>query len=121
MTDQTSVDNTLRLIGVGSLGFGAAALVAPGVLNKAYGIDEESPALSYLDRMWGSRTALLGALSLTAGPEERKRLALGGAVLNTVDTISVLATPGLSGRTKVMAGLTTAAFAAAAAYVATSS
>jgi hypothetical protein len=71
-----------------------------------------------MGRMWGSRTALLGALSLLAGPDEQKRLAVGAAALNAVDTAAVLATNGLSGRTKVMAALTTASFCGAAAYVA---
>jgi hypothetical protein len=118
MSDQANVDSLRTFIGVGSLGFGALALLSPGTLNKVYGMDDDSPSLAYLGRMWGSRTALLGALTLTAGAEEQQRLALGGAALNSVDTLSVLATSGLSGRTRVMAGLTTAAFAAAAAYVA---
>jgi hypothetical protein len=118
MSDQATVDNLRTFIGVGSLGFGTLALLAPGTLNKMYGMDDDSPSLAYLGRMWGSRTALLGALTLTAGPDEQQRLAIGGTALNTLDTLSVLATPGLSGRTRFMAGLTTAAFAAAAAYVA---
>ena len=117
MNDQSTTDSVRSAIGFGSLGFGAAALLAPGVLTKVYGMSDESPDLTYMGRMWGSRTALLGALALTAGPEEQKRLALGGTALNTIDTLAVLATPGLSARTKVLAGLTTAAFAVASAYV----
>ena len=113
MSDQATVDNLRTFVGVGSLGFGALAILSPGTLNKMYGMDDDSAALAYLGRMWGTRTALLGALTLTAGPEEQRRLALGGTALNTLDTLSVLATPGLSGRTRAMAGLTTAAFAAA--------
>ena len=118
MTDQETVDSVRSFIGLGSIGFGAVALLAPGVLTKVYGMSDASADFHYMGRMWGSRTALLGALSLTAGPEEQKRLALGATALNAVDTVAVLATDGLSARTKAMAGLTTAAFCAAAAYVA---
>ena len=121
MTDQSTAGGVRTFVGAGSLGFGVVAMLAPGALTKVYGMEDESPAFAYMGRMWGSRTALLGALSLTAGPEEQKRLAVGATVLNAVDTLAVLATPGLSGRTKAMAGLTTAAFMAASAYVATSS
>ena len=121
MSDQANVDNLRTFVGVGSLGFGALAILSPGTLNKMYGMDDDSGALAYLGRMWGTRTALLGALTLTAGPEEQRRLALGGTALNTLDTLSALATPGLSGRTRATAALTTAAFAAATAYVAVNS
>ncbi len=121
MSDQANVDNLRTFVGVGSLGFGALAILSPGTLNKMYGMDDDSAALAYLGRMWGTRTALLGALTLTAGPEEQRRLALGGTALNALDTLSALATPGLSGRTRAMASLTTAVFAAAAAYVAANS
>jgi len=118
MSDQSTADTLRTAIGAGSLGFGLVAILAPATLAKTYGMNGDSADMHYMGRAWGSRTALLGALSLTAGPEEQQRLAVGAAALNAVDTLAVLATSGLPARTKAMASLTSAAFCAASVYVA---
>ena len=121
MSDSSTVDTVSTAIGVGSLGFGALALLAPDVLTKVYGMgDDVNPSLRYMGRMWGSRTAFLGVLTLAADDDQRQALSIGGAAMNAADTLAVLGTSGLPARTKAMAAMTTAAFCAAALYVATS-
>jgi hypothetical protein len=119
MTQQSSADTVRTAIGASSLGFGALAVVAPLALAKVFGMGSQpTPDSYYLGRTWGSRTALLGVLSLTAGPEESRRLAVGAAALNALDAAVALTTAGFSMRTRVAAGLTSASYCAAAVYVA---
>lgn len=119
MTQQSSADTIRTAIGASSLGFGAFAMVAPLTLAKVFGMGSQpTPDSYYLGRTWGNRTALLGVLSLTAGPEESRRLAMGSAALNALDAAVALTTAGFSMRTRITAGLTSAAYSTAAVYVA---
>lgn len=121
--EELSVDTVGRAIGIGSLGFGALATVAPGALRRAYGDSEPGGgALDYFGRTWGTRTAVLGALTLMASSDdERRRIAWLAAGMNAVDSLSAFRAKGMPGATRVMAGLTSAGFAAGAAYVAMNS
>ena len=122
MADQT-VDTVTQAIGVGSVGFGLLATVAPGALRRAYG-DKSSGegALDYFGRTWGTRTAVLGALTLMATSDaERKRIATLAAVMNGLDSLAGFRAKGMPGITRAMAGLTSGAFAVAAGYVAVNS
>ena len=117
-----SVDKVAQAIGMGSLGFGLLATAAPGALRRAYGDKSSGGSLDYFGRMWGTRTAVLGALTLMAGSdEERRRIATLAAAMNAVDSLAAFRAKGVPGATRVMAGLTSAGFAGAAAYVATNS
>src|SRR4051812_28403630 len=120
MADQT-VDTVSRAVGVGSLGFGLLATVAPGVLRKAYGDSKSSGgSLDYFSRTWGTRTAVLGALTLMATSDtERRRIATLASAMNAVDSIAGFRAEGMPAVTRTMAGLTSGAFAVAAGYVAT--
>jgi hypothetical protein len=122
MADQT-VDTVGTAIGVGSLGFGLMATLAPGALRKAYGDSRSSGgSLDYFGRTWGTRTAVLGALTLmSSSDEERKRIAGLAAGMNAVDAVAAFRAEGMPGATRMLAGLTSAGFAAAAAYVAMNS
>jgi hypothetical protein len=122
MADQT-VDTLTKAIGAGSLAFGVLGTFAPGALRAAYGDGGSSGgSLDYFGRTWGTRTAVLGALTLSAGSDhERKRLAALGAGMNAVDSISAFRGQGMPAATRMMAGLTSAAFAVASAYVAVNS
>jgi len=115
-----NIDMVGKGIGMGSLGFGVIATLAPGVLRRAYGNASASGgALDYFGRTWGTRTAVLGALMLTASSdEERKRLAGLTAAMNAVDSVVAFSTGDMPGTSRVMAGLTSAGFAAASGYVA---
>jgi hypothetical protein len=119
MADQT-LDTVTRAIGVGSLGFGALATVAPGALRRAYGDSTTGGgSLDYFGRTWGTRTAVLGALTLMASSDaERKRIATLAAAMNAVDSLAAFGAKGMPATTRVMAGLTSAGFAVAAGYVA---
>ena len=121
MADQT-VETVGKAIGAGSLGFGLMATLAPGALRRAYGDSTSSGgSLDYFGRTWGTRTAVLGALTLMSAPSDRKRIAGLAAGMNAVDAIAALRADGMPATTRRMAGLTSAAFAAASAYVAMSS
>jgi hypothetical protein len=116
----TSVDTVGRAIAAGSLGFGLLATVAPSALRKAYGDGASSGgSLDYFGRTWGTRTAVLGALTMMAtSSEERKRIATLASAMNAVDAISAFRADGMPAMTRMMAGLTSAGFAVAAGYVA---
>jgi hypothetical protein len=115
-----NVDTIGKAIGAGSLGFGVLATLAPGALRKAYGDGSSSGgSLDYFGRTWGTRTAVLGALTLSAGSDsERKRIATFAAAMNAVDSIAAFRADGMPAATRAMAGLTSAGFAVACAYVA---
>lgn len=122
MADQT-VDAATRAVGMGSLAFGTLATLRPSALRHAYGDTTiSSGSLDYFGRTWGSRTAVLGALTLMAASDaERKRIATLAAAMNAVDTLSGLRATDMAARPRVMAALTAAAFAVASGYVAVNS
>jgi uncharacterized membrane protein (UPF0136 family) len=115
-----NIDSVRTAIGAGSLGFGVLATLSPKVLRRAYGDSTSSGgALDYFGRTWGTRTAVLGALTLMASSDaERTRIAGLAAAMNAADSLAAFSARDMPGRTRVMAGLTSAGFAAAAGYVA---
>lgn len=119
----SSAESIGRVVGVGSLAFGLLGTVAPGALRAAYGDTASGGgSLDYFGRTWGTRTAVLGALTLLASSgEERKRIAALAAVMNAVDAVSGFRAEGMPTSTRAMAGLTSAGFSAASAYVAMNS
>lgn len=119
MADQT-LETVNRAAGMAALGFGVVATVAPGVLRKAYGDSASGGgSLDYFNRTWGTRTAVLGALTLMASTDvEHKRLATAGAAMNAIDSLAAFRATGMPPVTRRMAGLTSAAFAVASGYVA---
>jgi hypothetical protein len=68
---------------------GVLALLVPGFLAKQVGVDPEmNPGMSYVFRMFGIRTVLIGADLLTQDGE-RRREALNRAVLiHASDTLA---------------------------------
>ncbi len=120
MSSNETMDTTAQAIGWGSLGFGVLGVIAPGALRGAYGDKVSSGgSLDYFSRTWGTRTAVLGALNLMATTdEERKRIATLAAVMNAVDSLVAFSESDMPSSTRAMAGLTSAGFAAASAYVA---
>ena len=82
----------VRAIGVSGVAFGAAALLAPTALGKAYGLPVHDTA-TYLGRQWGTRTAAINAIGLM-NPDKAAidRHLMIGVVMNLVDaTCSVVA------------------------------
>lgn len=116
-TDSTT-DTLAKVIGGSSIGFGVMATLAPGVLRKIYGSSAQGAELDYFGRMWGTRTTVLGALTLTSSGAERQRLAGMAAAMNAVDSLAAFSASGAPGKTRVMAGLTSGTFAVAAGYLA---
>ena len=113
--DQKTISNA---VAGGALGFGAIGLIAPKVLVGTFGLPDTGP-FRFLSRLWGTRTAVLGFLALTLPESERKQVYAAAAAMNAVDAaVAVAAGPDLSGRTKVMAALTSGTFAVASAAVA---
>lgn len=106
------------LAGTG-LGFGAAALLAPGLLARIYGFPPEGPTLGAL-QLFGTRNLALGVLALTADDDDqRDRIATTVGAVCAVDTLAAVAS-GLRGRVSaraaVMTAFTTASVAALCAY-----
>ena len=105
---------TKALIGIG-FGFGGAAVVAPRALGRVYGIAGTGDT-DGLMRLYGTRTAALGALAATAGDDQtRKSVIKTVAAVSAVDTLcaTLMGLRGAtSGRTAAQTALTTAAVTA---------
>jgi len=119
MADNASTTDTIqRATSVGALAFGASGLLAPDTLARLYGIPDGDPSFRFITRLWGTRTAALGVLALTAGSTAAKRRMLGPLVaMNGVDVVVALASTGLPARARLLAAATSAAFAGLGAYV----
>lgn len=90
------------------LGFGAAAIVAPRALGRAYGIVGNGDT-DGLMRLYGSRTAALGILAATAeSADARKSIIRAVAGISAVDTLGAVLS-GLRGATSARTALQTAA------------
>lgn len=102
-------------LAAGAVGFGAAGLLAPSLVVRTYGLPDTAP-FRFLTRLWGTRTAVLGALMLLERSSSgRRNLVLAATAMNAVDAGVALASgPDLSTRTKVMAAATSGTFALAA-------
>lgn len=120
MTQPTQADQVRSAIAMAAVGFGAVAVVVPRVFTAVYGLTG-NPNVTVMTRLWGTRTAGLGAVMLAAGnPEDKRRLGMLGTALNTADAVlAFTAGPGVSKRGKFLGTLTSGAFAAAGAYVLT--
>ena len=100
-----NIDAVRKAIGVGSLGFGVLAMLTPRTLRRAYGDSTSSGgSLDYFGRTWGSRTAVLGALTLMASSDaERTHVANLAAAMNAVDSLAAFTAQDMPGSTRVMA------------------
>jgi hypothetical protein len=106
-----------KAVGLGSVGFGAVATLAPGMFLGMYGLPAE-PNLRAMTRLWGTRTAVLGALVFTLeGTENKRSLMTMAAGMNAVDALVVASAGGVSVRTRVLGSLTSAGFAGVLAYM----
>jgi hypothetical protein len=78
---------------------GLAALLVPGVLARQVGVDPEAnPGITYVFRMFGIRTVLIGADLLVAPRGPRRARALRSAVLIHASDTLAAALAALSGR-----------------------
>jgi hypothetical protein len=108
-------DDIRRSVGFASLGFGAVAMLSPRLFLATYGVPHDEN-VRLMTRLWGTRTAALGALSVALGDtEDRRALMTAAAAMNAADTLLIAGSP-VPARARAMGAATTAAFAGATAY-----
>jgi len=113
--DMSVTDDIRKSVGYASVGFGAVAILAPRLFLGMYGVPNDDN-VKLMTRMWGTRTAVLGALALALGDaEDRRTLMTAAAAMDAADTLLVAASP-VPARARAMGAATTAAFAGALAY-----
>jgi hypothetical protein len=117
MTNPSAADQIRKASALGALGFGGVAVFLPRVLTAVYGLTAD-PNVRAMTRLWGTRTAVLGALILGADrPEDQRRLMMLGTAMNAADAVlSATAGSGVSARARYLGSLTSGGFAAAGAY-----
>lgn len=120
MSQPVQADQVRQGLALGAVGFGALAIGAPRVFTALYGLTG-NPNVKVMTRLWGTRTAALGAVMLTARtPEDQRKLSLLGTAMTALDTVlTATAGPGVSARGKILGTVTSGAFTAAGAYVLT--
>lgn len=95
------------LVGTG-LGFGAAAVAAPGLLARIYGFRADGETLGAL-QLFGTRNFALGALAFAAkDDDQRDRIAKTVGIVCAVDTVAAVLN-GVRGRVSPRAAALTAA------------
>jgi len=103
-------------VGIGSVAFGAVATLTPRLFLGIYGLANE-PNVRTMTRIWGTRTAVLGALVFTLdGVENKRSLTTLTAAMSAMDAVIVAAAGGIPARARVLGSLTSAGFAGALAY-----
>lgn len=116
MAAQTVAERIMRAAGMGAVGFGAVASLAPRAFAGVYGLGDD-PHTRVLTRLWGTRTAVLGAIALGAGsPQDQRAVMTAAAAMNSADALFAATAPGVSLRARVLGCLSSGAFAAALAY-----
>jgi hypothetical protein len=110
-----AADDIRKSVGYASMGFGAVAILAPRLFLGAYGLPNDEN-VRLMTRMWGTRSAVLGALTLALNDsEDRRTLLVAAAAMDAADTLVIAASP-VPVRARAMGAATTAAFAGALAY-----
>jgi hypothetical protein len=113
--DMAVADDIRKSVGYASVGFGALAVLTPGWFLGMYGVPHDEN-VRLMTRMWGTRTAVLGALALALGDTgDRRTLMTAAAAMDAADTLLIAASP-VPARARAMGAATTAAFAGAIAY-----
>jgi hypothetical protein len=101
----------IRVLAGNAAAFGLTGLMAPGVLERVYGVPR-SPHGRQLIRLFGSRMLVLAAWSYTARTDEEANRALAaGVAMNVVDTVTALSAARATGGTALRGAATSAAFA----------
>jgi hypothetical protein len=108
-------DDIQKAVGVGSVAFGAVAALTPGLFLGMYGVPDDANVRT-MTRLWGTRTAVLGALVFRLeGSENQRQLMTMAAGMNAVDAAIVAASDAPT-RARVLGSLTSAGFAGALGY-----
>lgn len=105
-----------KTVGVASIAFGAIAALTPRLFLGMYGVPDDANVRT-MTRIWGTRTAVLGALVFTLeGAENKQKLTSMSAAMSAADAVMVAASGGIPVRARVLGSLTSAGFAGALAY-----
>jgi hypothetical protein len=104
-----------KALGAGGLAFGLLSVVAPRVVANSYGVPV-TPAGLQLQRLFGSRAAVISALALTARTDEEVDRGLAAvAAMNLLDSLTaLLAARGAGRRTTMWAVASSLAYGGAA-------
>ncbi len=104
-----------KALGAGGLAFGLLSVVAPRAVANSYGVPV-TPAGLQLQRLCGSRAAVISALALTARTDEEVDRGLAAvAAMNMLDSVTALMAARDAGRkTTVWAVASSAAYGGAA-------
>lgn len=103
----------VTVLGGSAVAFGVVAVAAPGALHSGYGMASTSTSRSLM-RLWGTRTATLGALAMRARDEDLDEWLLALAAMNGLDAVLDLAgiRDGISSNSATATAATSAVFAA---------
>jgi hypothetical protein len=109
-------DDIQKAVGVGSVAFGAVAVLAPRLFLGLYGVPDDVNVRT-MTRLWGTRTAVLGALvfALEDAGDQQKLMTMAAA-MNAADAAMVASAGGLPARARILGSLTSAGFAGAIGY-----
>jgi hypothetical protein len=81
--------NPVNGIAVGRIAIGLTALVSPDLTGKLFRLDfARNPQLPYMARLFGSREVALGALTLLAKGNARRRLIALGMAIDGADAFA---------------------------------
>jgi hypothetical protein len=111
-------DDIRRTVGLGAIGFGLLAALTPRLFLGLYGMPDEGN-VRLMTRVWGTRTTVVGALTLMLRDAEDRRTLMTAAAANEAMDTLLVATSRAPVRARVLGATTTAAFAAATAYAVT--
>ena len=98
----------------GRVAIGALSLMSPSLTARLFLLDPKAnPQLSYMGRMFGSREIALGAITLAASGDTRRRLVQLGVAVDGSDAVTGVVTAA-SGAVPKKTGLLLAAAGVAA-------
>lgn len=81
----------MPLSAAGRFAVGGSALVAPGVVARAFAIDQGADAPSvYVGRLFGARAVTMACLALLTSGEERRRQLRAAVAVDLVDAVAAL-------------------------------
>ena len=111
----TSKRTLAKALGAGGVAFGVLSVVAPRAIATGYGVPV-TPQGVQLQRLFGSRSLVIGVLAMTARSEEEVDQGLAAvAAMNLLDSVTALLAARGSGRaTTVRAVASSLAYGGAA-------
>jgi len=117
MADGPQTESIQTATSYSAIGFGAVATLMPRLFTALYGLGDD-PRLRVIVRLWGTRTAVLGAALLTADSEsDKRRLMTLATAMNVADAaLALTAGDDVPARSRILGSLTSASFAAIGAY-----